>query len=323
MVAGGVTSRLTGAGPVPPRGATSHDGAAPTDEPPLKWTPWPRTPQTPPSGPPPRERSRRRDGPRAGVEVGHQPSPRAGRPRLRARLAAPPAAFPGHPADGGRPAGDGRGDRGGCGPGRIGRGLAGASDGPRRPGHDRCRQRRHSDALPATGRRARRRPDPLRRRPEVVRTPPERCDRRPARPRRADRRRRPRRAAAHGARRGRPGRRPGRDRRVLVVPVRVGAPAVRPALQPGRRGPPRRLRPAVDAAHPDDRGHAARGGRPGGHPGVGRRAERLAGHAGCAAGPGPHRRARPLQRPAVPGGGAGDRRKGRRPGLAAPHHPAR
>ncbi|CAM5675878.1 3-phosphoshikimate 1-carboxyvinyltransferase OS=Streptomyces alboniger OX=132473 GN=aroA PE=3 SV=1 [Streptomyces alboniger] len=60
----------------------------------------------------------------------------------------------------------------------------------------------------------------------------------------------------------------------LVVPVRERPPAVRPALQPGCGGPPHRFHAALHAAHPDDRRHAARGRRPGGHPGVGRRAER-------------------------------------------------
>ncbi len=42
-----------------------------------------------------------------------------------------------------------------------------------------------------------------------------------------------------------------------------------------------------------------------------------------AARPGPDHRAGPVERAAVPGGGAGRRRQGRRTGLAGPDHPAR
>ncbi len=194
---------------------------------------------------------------------------------------------------------------------------------PARPGHGRRRQRRHGHALPSAGRHARRRRHPLRRRPAFVRAPAARRDRRAARAGCPHRRRRARRAADDRAGQRRPGGRPRRDRRVVVLAVRQRPAAVRPALQPGCRGPPHRFRAAVHAAHPHDRRHAALGRRPGRHPGVRRRAERLAGHAGRAARPRPDDRAGPVQRPAVPGGGAGDRRQGRGPRLAVPHHPAR
>ena len=126
----------------------------------------------------------------------------------------------------------------------------------------------------------------------------------------------------HGG--GRAGRRPGGDRRLLVLPVRV-APCCSPrraSTRAWRSGTSARTLPSMPhirmtvdmlravGAQVDD-------------PGVGRRAERLAGHAGRAARPRPDRRAGSVQRPAVPGGGPGDRRQGHHPRLARAHHPAR
>ncbi len=121
--------------------------------------------------------------------------------------------------------------------------------------------------------------------------------------------------------RHRPGaRRRGHHRRVGLQPVRLRAAAGRAPLRRGRRRPPRRQAGAVPAAHRDDassscgctasRSTTSEPNRWRVRPAAGARGRRRGG-------------ARPVQRGAVPGRGAGHRRPGHGAGLAAQHHPGR
>ena len=108
----------------------------------------------------------------------------------------------------------------------------------------------------------------------------------------------------------------GHARRLRLVAARLRAAAGGGAVRPRRRGAPRGPAGAVAAAHRDDRADDRAAPAPTVEVGGGRATGLLAGPARAARPRGLHRRARPVQRGAVPGGGARHRRLGDDQGLA-------